>query len=191
MSNLWSCFDLTYPLSNYTLSYNLIKRIGFWDTCADAIGEDFHTTIKALWKTRMTVKTRPIYVPFNQVNISTGNGYCADVKARFWQAERHAKGVADVAYNFKMILTQPFTYKNLLVFWFVFETFAVTAVFPWMIISMNYQNDILYRFDKPSPELYSQTSISYLFSMMSLFGTLAYFLFEITKRRANRIIYKQ
>jgi hypothetical protein len=53
MSNLYSFCDMTYSLSNYTLSYNLIKRIGFWDTCADAIGEDFHTMMKALWKTKM------------------------------------------------------------------------------------------------------------------------------------------
>jgi hypothetical protein len=53
MSSLWSYYDLTYPLSNYSLSYNLVKRIGFWDTCADAIGEDLHTTLKALWKTKM------------------------------------------------------------------------------------------------------------------------------------------
>jgi hypothetical protein len=152
MSNVWSsCFDLTYPLSNYTLSYNLIKRIGFWDTCADAIGEDFHTMMKALWKTQMEVKGRPIYVPFNQANIFTGNGYWADIKARFWQAERHAKGVADVAYCTKMLLTQPFKLKNLLLYWFVFETFAAVAVFPWLIISMNYQNNILFKFEKPSP----------------------------------------
>ena len=30
------------------------------------------------------------------------------MKARFWQAERHAKGVADVAYNMKMLFNQPF-----------------------------------------------------------------------------------
>ena len=51
-SNLYSLFDVTFPLSNYTLSYNLVKRIGFWDTCPDAIGEDFHTTQKAYWKTQ-------------------------------------------------------------------------------------------------------------------------------------------
>lgn len=51
-SNLLSAFDVTYPLSNYTMSYSLLKRIGFWDTCADAIGEDFHQTQKAFWKTR-------------------------------------------------------------------------------------------------------------------------------------------
>ena len=50
-SNLFSLLDLTFPLSNYTLSFSLAKRIGFWDTCIDAIGEDFHTTQKAYWKT--------------------------------------------------------------------------------------------------------------------------------------------
>ncbi len=50
-SNLYSSFDITFPLSNYTLSYKLAKKIGFWDTCAEAIGEDFHTTLKAIYKT--------------------------------------------------------------------------------------------------------------------------------------------
>lgn len=150
-SNLYSIFNVTYPLSNYTLSYNLIKRIGFWDTCADAIGEDFHTTIKAYWKTRGEITTKPIYVTFNQVNIATGNGYWEDVKARFWQGERHAKGVADFAYCCKMLLNQPFKLKNFVVFYFIFETFAITALVPWVLISMNYQNKILYLYQKPSP----------------------------------------
>ncbi len=50
-SNLFSVFDLTFPISNYTVSYSLMKRIGFWDTFAYAIGEDFHTAQKAFWKT--------------------------------------------------------------------------------------------------------------------------------------------
>lgn len=85
-SNLFSVFDFTFALSNYTISYKLIKSVGFWDTCADAIGEDFHTCQKVYWKTNGDMKTVPIYVPFNQVNISTGGGYIEDVIARFWQA---------------------------------------------------------------------------------------------------------
>lgn len=38
-------------LSNYSMSYNLIKRVGFWDTVEEAIGEDFHTFQKVMWKT--------------------------------------------------------------------------------------------------------------------------------------------
>jgi hypothetical protein len=63
-----------------------VKRIGFWDTVPEAIGEDFHMVFKAQFKTDYSIKPTPIYVPFNQVNISTGNGYWADCKARFWQA---------------------------------------------------------------------------------------------------------
>jgi hypothetical protein len=37
-ANLVGCFEDSFPLSNYTLSFNLIKKIGFWDTCGDAIG---------------------------------------------------------------------------------------------------------------------------------------------------------
>ena len=37
-SNFSSFTDIAASLSNYTLSFNLIKKIGFWDTCADAIG---------------------------------------------------------------------------------------------------------------------------------------------------------
>lgn len=29
----------------------MIKRIGYWDTCADAIGEDYHTLVKSIIKT--------------------------------------------------------------------------------------------------------------------------------------------
>lgn len=67
----------------------------------------------------------------------------------------------------------------------------MAATIPWILISMNYQNKILYRFDKPSPELLSESSVSYIFTAMSFFGTVAYFLYEIIKRRANRVIYKQ
>lgn len=95
---------------------------------------------------------RPIYACFNQVNIETGNGYWADLKARFWQAERHAKGVADVAYSMKMLLNQPFRLKNIVLFYHVLEAFIITALVPWVTISLNYQQYILYRFYmKPNP----------------------------------------
>ena len=125
----------------------------------------------------MSIKCRPVYIPFNQVNLSTGNGYCADIKARFWQAERHARGVNDLAYCFRMFFRDRVRVKGVVLFWFVFETFALIAVFPWMVIAMNYQNKILYRFGKLSPELFSASSISYIFTFTSIFGTAAYFLY--------------
>ena len=37
-NNTVSIFNITYPLSNYSLHFSLAKKIGWWDTCADAIG---------------------------------------------------------------------------------------------------------------------------------------------------------
>ena len=64
----------------------LIKQVGYWDTCGDAIGEDFHMTIKSFWKTKGNVYTEYIHLPFNQLNVQTGVSYFCDLKARFWQA---------------------------------------------------------------------------------------------------------
>ncbi len=36
-SSLTSSCGPTFSMSNYTLSYNLLKRIGFWDTIEEAI----------------------------------------------------------------------------------------------------------------------------------------------------------
>ena len=85
-SNVSSFTDIAASLSNYTLSFNLIKKIGFWDTCADAIGQDLHTVLKAFYKTNGDVYTQSVQALVNQVNVQTGNGYIADIKARFWQA---------------------------------------------------------------------------------------------------------
>jgi hypothetical protein len=114
-NNTLSIFNITFPLSNYSLHFTLAKKIGWWDTCADAIGEDFHMTEKAFWKTAGNVEAIPIYAPFNQVCIQTGNGAWADIKARFWQAERHARGVSDVAYNINMLIKKPFSWRTFVV----------------------------------------------------------------------------
>jgi hypothetical protein len=189
--NLYSIFNFSFALSNYTLSYSLVKRIGFWDTCADAIGEDLHTTLKAYWKTRGKITCVPIPAPFNQANLETGKGYWENCKAKFWQVERHMRGVIDVAYNFKMLFNQPFKLKNLVVWFFHLDTFLVFATVPWMLIGMNYQQYIVFQYERPSPELLNQSSLNYLLFIISFAGTLSYLLFELFKRRANKAIYKK
>lgn len=68
-NNTVSLFNFSSPFSNYTLSYNLIKEVGFWDKNAEALGEDMHTFSKVFWKTEGRVKSIPIYTPFNQLNL--------------------------------------------------------------------------------------------------------------------------
>ena len=69
MSHMPSIF-FSFPLSNYSLSYKMMmEKIGGWDTCSLAVGEDFHTVQKAYWKTKGDIVTIPIYVPWNQLSL--------------------------------------------------------------------------------------------------------------------------
>lgn len=167
-ANLFSFADITFPLSNYTLSFNLTKRMGFWDTVEEAIGEDFHTTQKAIWKTKGEAKAIPIYAPFNQLNLATGSGYCADLEARFWQAERHARGLGDIAYTINMLIKEPFKLRTFWMSLVVFEIFFLPAFVPWVFLSLTYQSQILYKYTKASPELISDQAFAFLFNFLSL-----------------------
>ena len=109
--------------------------------------------------------------------------------ARFWQAERHAQGVADVAYNFKMILTQKFKPMNFVLFYQIFETFSLPALLPWVLVSLIVQSKIVN--DDRVNELYPPTLMSVLFNIMSIGSTVGYFLHEVLKRRSNTHIYKR
>ena len=135
LSNLASV-SFSFPLSNYSLSLNLVKEIGYWDTCADAIGEDFHTCQKAYWKRRGDLITVPVMTPFNQLSLVTGEGYCNNMKARFWQAERHTRGVSDAAYCLNMLFKEPFCFKNLILTLLVIEVFTLAAIIPWAMLSL-------------------------------------------------------
>jgi cellulose synthase/poly-beta-1,6-N-acetylglucosamine synthase-like glycosyltransferase len=39
-----------FPLSCYSMSFSTLKNMGFFDTNADAIADDYHTAMKAYWK---------------------------------------------------------------------------------------------------------------------------------------------
>lgn len=90
-SQLFSMFGYTLAVSNYSLSYRLLERIGFWDTCIYSKGEDIRMASKAYWGTKGESKTVPIYIPINQLSLVTHEGYIADFKARLEQAKKHAQ----------------------------------------------------------------------------------------------------
>ncbi|OBZ88469.1 hypothetical protein A0J61_03492 [Choanephora cucurbitarum] len=100
MSNLSNSRGMCIPCSNYSLSMELADKVGYWDTDADAVGEDMHMWLKCFWKTQGQVRTASIYVPINLTNVQT-EGYFSNVSARYVQAKRHYNGVADVAYTLK------------------------------------------------------------------------------------------
>lgn len=187
-ANLVGVFEGSTPLSNYTLSFNLIKRIGFWDTCPDAIGEDYHTAIKAFWKTNGDVRTVDIHVPFNQVNIQTGKGYWEDVAARFWQAERHARGCADAAYVLKMFFSKPFNLRTWIFSFNVLECFMLPTLIPWAAAG-NFFSTMVSKFITRPENPIDDSWISLMFNVSTLGMFFAIFTYELITRRASRVLY--
>lgn len=50
--NTFTFSGYSFAVSNYTFSYDLVKRTGFWDKCEEAIAEDYHFMQKIYWKTQ-------------------------------------------------------------------------------------------------------------------------------------------
>jgi len=100
--------------SNYSLSFNRLKKQNFFDTNPDAMCDDFHNSLKTIWKSNGEVKIIPIFVLFNMISLSTGKGYLTDTNARFWQAERHMRAMLDAAYSFNLLFKSKFNFRT---FW--------------------------------------------------------------------------
>lgn len=99
--------------SNYSLSFNRLKKHDFFDTNSDAMCDDFHNSMKYIWKSQGEIEIIPIFVLANMMSLETGQGYLADSVARFWQAERHMRVFLDAAYNFNMLFKNPFRWRTL------------------------------------------------------------------------------
>jgi hypothetical protein len=106
--------------SNYSMGFNAVKRMGFYDVSADGMADDFHTSCKAMWKNNGDFEIIQIYVMANLMSLESGEGYFHDISARFWQAERHMRSMLDAAYNFNMLCKSPFHWRTL---WFTVSYF--------------------------------------------------------------------
>ncbi len=60
---------------------------------------------------------------------------------------------------------------------------------PWALTATSYQTKVLFRFNRPSPELISQDIINPLFTFNTIVLYSAYFFYWILKRRATKILH--
>ncbi|CAO0797874.1 unnamed protein product [Mucor circinelloides] len=138
MSNLSNSRGMCIPCSNYSLSMVLADKVGYWDTDADAVGEDMHMWLKCFWKTQGQVRTAPIYVPINLTNVQT-ESYLSNVSARYVQAKRHYNGVADVAYTLKNAFQSSSSsislFERLKVCFIILEAHMVPATSGWLMFA--------------------------------------------------------
>lgn len=100
MSGLYRGSAIAPPTSVYSLSLELVDRVGGWDCDAEAIGEDLHMYVKCFFALNGNLTCRTILSPVSQSNVAGGGkggirGIITDMEARYKQALRHMWGSLD------------------------------------------------------------------------------------------------
>ncbi|MDP3988215.1 MAG: glycosyltransferase family 2 protein [Candidatus Levybacteria bacterium] len=78
--------------STYTLSFKLLKEIGFWDT--DVIPEDYRIFFKAFYKKKGEISIDPIFLK-TSMDAPHSTNYFKSLKNKYQQEERWSWGVSD------------------------------------------------------------------------------------------------
>ena len=126
--------------------------------------------------------------PFNQLSLTGGEGYCQDMKARFWQAERHTRGVTDAAYCLNMLFKTSFACKNFILTVLVLEVYLLAAVIPWSMLALGIHYKLV---NDEENHYYSMLMIDILLNLTPVFTLGSYIPYEIFKRKANKKLFKQ
>jgi len=83
---------------NYSLSFKLMDRIGYWDP--DVIPEDWHMFFKAFFETDGKAEVEPIYLPL-MADAAESTNFLKTLKNQYEQFKRWAWGVSDDPYVIK------------------------------------------------------------------------------------------
>lgn len=97
ISNLYDSSPIKIPCSAYSLSMDLAVAADFWDTDAEAMGEDMHMYLKCFFSTQGKVIVKSIFSPASQCNVQAQT-YLTCLTSRYTQAKRHLWGSLDFGY---------------------------------------------------------------------------------------------
>lgn len=90
--------------STYSLSFKLLKDIGFWDT--DVIPEDYRIFFKAFYKNHGDIWMEPIYLK-TSMDAPLSTSYLRSIKNKYQQERRWSWGASDDSLFIKWWLTVP------------------------------------------------------------------------------------
>lgn len=90
--------------STYTLSFRLLRDIGFWDV--DVIPEDYRIFFKAFFTKKGQVWVEPIFLK-TSMDAALSQGYINSLKNKYHQERRWSWGVSDDPLFIKWYLTVP------------------------------------------------------------------------------------
>lgn len=90
--------------STYSLSFSLLKKIGYWDT--DVIPEDYRIFFKAFYKENGNIWVKPIFLK-TFMDAPLSSSYFKSLKNKYNQERRWSWGVSDDPLFVKWWLTAP------------------------------------------------------------------------------------
>lgn len=120
--------------STYTLSFKLLKDIGFWDV--NVIPEDYRIFFKAFFATKGTVSVEPIFLK-TSMDSAQSQTYFSSLMSKYHQERRWSWGISDDAVYLKWWFTVrdvPFMRKTFLI-WNVLTEHILWPV-NWFLITI-------------------------------------------------------
>lgn len=104
LSNLQEPTKLIFNYSCYSLSYKLLRQVGYWHT--NIIPEDWHLFLQTFFGTRGQVEVEPLFLP-TSIDAAESKTWLGSIVNRYEQCKRHAWGATDIAYAIKESIRHP------------------------------------------------------------------------------------
>lgn len=126
--------DRLIATSTYSLSFRLIKEIGFWDT--DVIPEDYRVFFKAFFAKKGDISANPIFLK-TTMDSPLSATYIDSLKNKYSQIRRWSYGASDDPLFIKWYLTVPgvpFIKKTKILFHVLLDHFLWPA--NWFILTV-------------------------------------------------------
>lgn len=134
LSDLQEPSKLIFNYSCYSLSFNLLYRVGYWHT--DIIPEDWHLFLQTFFETSGEVQVDPLYLP-TYIDAPEANTWFGSLKNRYEQCKRHAWGATDIPYAIKESIRHkeiPIL-KRIMRVYKMFETHVIWST-NWFILAL-------------------------------------------------------
>ena len=103
MSNLLMPGSVRFPTSCYSLSWQMLHEVDYWDE--EVIPEDWHLFMKCSFTLGDRVTCKGLFLPLGNDCVLT-DGWFKTLRAHYFQSVRHAWGCTDIAYAWRSTLNK-------------------------------------------------------------------------------------
>jgi hypothetical protein len=103
MSNLLMVGSVRFPTSCYSLSWQMLHEVDYWDE--EVIPEDWHLYMKCSYTLGDRVNCQGLFIPLGNDCVLT-DGWFKTLRAHYAQSVRHAWGASDIPYAWRSTLNR-------------------------------------------------------------------------------------